>query len=275
MPGLIFLKPGLQTLLVGAPRRGLAHFAVPRGGPMDPASAAVGRLLLRLPTDDDDAHPVLEVTALAPTMRFEQQTRLVLSGADFGWTMNGERVSLNTILEVPAKGVLRGGFSPNGLRGYVCIEGNLRRRNRPFHYAPFGANERLAWDALSPNAAFPLRPGPEFDRLDAASRRTLVAASFVLSTDSNRTGARLTGPLLRAVPPHLNDSVPVLPGFVQLPPHGMPLVVLQDGQTTGGYPRIAYLPERELGRFNQVPLRGTVQFRWAEPSTESRRSFRV
>ena len=40
----------------------------------------------------------------------------------------------------------------------------------------------------------------------------------------------------------------------QLPPSGQPIVVLQDGQTTGGYPRIAFLKSEEINAFNRLPL---------------------
>lgn len=259
MPGLTLLKAGLQTLLVFPPQSGLAQFAVPSGGPMDPESAAVGRLLLRLPEE----HPVLEVTALAPTLQFDRDTRIVLTGADFGWTIDGKIVLRNFIVEVPAGSTLRGKFSPDGLRGYVCIEGKFERRKRILSTRPLKDGDRLEWNPLPEFDAFPLRRGPEFERLTTESAERLTTETFRISTASNRMGARLEGIRLEAQPPGLTDSVPVLPGFVQLPPGGEPIVVLNDGQTTGGYPRIAYLHPRELGRFCQIPLRGTVRFRWA------------
>ena len=59
-------------------------------------------------------------------------------------------------------------------------------------------------------------------------------------------GARLEGPRLSTKTNQLKQSVPVLPGFIQLPPSGQPIVVLKDGQTTGGYPRIGYIKTNQL-----------------------------
>ena len=75
-------------------------------------------------------------------------------------------------------------------------------------------------------------------------------------------GVRVDGkPLSDSILP-LKNSVPVLPGFIQLPPNGLPIIVLQDGQTTGGYPRIAYIQAQHLSLFNQIPLGGLFQFEW-------------
>jgi allophanate hydrolase subunit 2 len=73
-------------------------------------------------------------------------------------------------------------------------------------------------------------------------------------------GVRLEGVKLESSSYQLKNSLPVLPGFIQLPPSGQPIIVLQDGQTTGGYPRIAYIQERYLAVLNQIPLGGELQF---------------
>ena len=74
-------------------------------------------------------------------------------------------------------------------------------------------------------------------------------------------GARVEGEPLTSSSYQLSYSAPVLPGFIQLPPSGLPIVVLQDGQTTGGYPRIAYIRPQELSAFNQIPLGGSFKFK--------------
>jgi antagonist of KipI len=94
--------------------------------------------------------------------------------------------------------------------------------------------------------------GPEWNLLTAEAQRVFASAEYSISTDSNRMGARLNGPALATNSLVQMETVPLLPGTVQLPGSGKPIVILADGQTTGGYPRIAIIPESELARFNQI-----------------------
>jgi len=72
-------------------------------------------------------------------------------------------------------------------------------------------------------------------------------------------GAKLSGEQLE-LKKGLAKSVAVLPGFIQLPQKGHPIVILQDGQTTGGYPRIAFMEEAELDVFNSLAFNVPFQF---------------
>ncbi len=56
----------------------------------------------------------------------------------------------------------------------------------------------------------------------------------------------------------------VIPGIIQLPPNGKPIILMQDGQTVGGYPRIAKILDIYLGRVAQVPPNGIIRFKKSE-----------
>lgn len=280
MPSLEILQSGLLSSVQDRGRRGLAYYGIPRSGAMDARSARRALRLLGLPADA----PLLECTALAPQLRFRDPVRLALSGADFGWQLDGQPVARDTVLQIRPGDVLSGGPAREGLRGYIALQGFLdagRVYGSCATYPPAGlgrllqAGDVLYWQAADgPEAgaaqpaeplvplSIPLRPGPECDWLRPVARELLVQHPYRLRPDSNRMGARLEGPRLEARTYQLALSVPVLPGFVQLPPGGQPIVILQDGQTTGGYPRIAYIREAELSAFNQIPLGGRVRFRW-------------
>ena len=85
-------------------------------------------------------------------------------------------------------------------------------------------------------------------------------------------GIRLSGEALACADASLMASSAVLPGTIQLPTNGLPIVLMQDGQTTGGYPRIAKVIETDLGRLAQIPVNGQLQFRWVE-AREARALF--
>jgi biotin-dependent carboxylase-like uncharacterized protein len=93
----------------------------------------------------------------------------------------------------------------------------------------------------------------------------LVANSWRVAAGSDRVGLRLEGP-----PIHLHDradlpSFAVIPGSIQVPPDGAPIVLLADAQTTGGYPVIAIAIAADMPRLGQ--LRPGSEVRFAEATT--------
>ena len=90
---------------------------------------------------------------------------------------------------------------------------------------------------------------PGIDALHATD--ALHAQEFVVDAASNRQGLRLRGTALQIADPRERISEPVVPGTVQLPPDGQPIVLLADAQTVGGYPRIGHVIAADLPRLAQ------------------------
>ncbi len=272
---LEILKAGLMTSIQDLGRKGLGYYAIPHSGAMDTNAAKIALLLLNLTEDS----PLIECTSIAPQIRFNAPTQIALTGADFQWTINSEKVGLNTLLNIQKGDMLKGKFAKKGLRGYIAIKDKLQLEKVYNSYSTYinahigGLEGRLLkkGDVLqwqpTPNFALdktiiPIHKGPEFDYLTEVSKQILTSNPYKVSADSNRMGIRLQGTKLEGKSYQLEHSLPVLLGFIQLPPSGLPIVILQDGQTSGGYPRIAYVRERDLGRLNQVRLGGSFWFEW-------------
>lgn len=105
-----------------------------------------------------------------------------------------------------------------------------------------------------------LLPGAHADALDTASRSALFAERFRVSASSDRMGYRLEGAPLK-----LRDRMEMLSegvtfGTVQLPPGGAPIILMADGQTTGGYPRIAEVASVDLPLVAQLKPGDHVRF---------------
>jgi antagonist of KipI len=105
-----------------------------------------------------------------------------------------------------------------------------------------------------------LVPGAHTDALDTESRTALFGDRFRVSASSDRMGYRLEGAQLR-----LRERVEMLSegvtfGTVQLPPGGAPIVLMADGQTTGGYPRIGEVASVDLPLMAQLKPGDRVQF---------------
>ncbi|GLR18022.1 5-oxoprolinase subunit C family protein [Portibacter lacus] len=269
---LEILKPGLMTSIQGVGRKGLAYYAIPPSGAMDENAAQVALLLLGKNEED----PVLEFTSLAPEIKFHESTQIVITGADFNWKINNQSISLNTVMSVHNGDVLKGSFAKKGLRGYLAIKGKLDI-GRVYHSYSTYANAKLGgfhgrflkkgdvlyWsdDELDMDQVVPFYQGPEYAFLSDTAKDLLVSTVYKISPDTNRMGMRLVGERLESTSYQLENSVPVLPGFIQLPPNGQPIILLQDGQTTGGYPRIAYIKPAFLSKLNQFPLGSTIQLK--------------
>jgi biotin-dependent carboxylase-like uncharacterized protein len=103
--------------------------------------------------------------------------------------------------------------------------------------------------------------GPEYEEFGAAAQDAFRSADWTITPNSNRMGMRLQGPALARQPdrPDLL-SHGVLPGVIQVPAGGQPIVLMADAQTTGGYPRIGVVIRADLWRMAQIPLGAQVRF---------------
>lgn len=99
----------------------------------------------------------------------------------------------------------------------------------------------------------PLHAGPRDALLGASALDQLLATTWRVRPDSNRVGVRLDGEPL-AVPPGSATlpSEPMVPGAIQVPPSGLPVVFGPDHPTTGGYPVIAVVTRTGLDRLAQA-----------------------
>jgi antagonist of KipI len=95
---------------------------------------------------------------------------------------------------------------------------------------------------------------------DAAARRAFFEATWKVTPDSNRMGFRLAGPVLARTEAGEILSEPTCLGTVQVPANGLPIALMADHQTTGGYPKIAEIAAADVPRLAQLAPGGCVQF---------------
>ena len=92
------------------------------------------------------------------------------------------------------------------------------------------------------------------------SQDTFWRSPWQLSPQSNRMGYRLQGQPLKRTTDREMLSHGLLPGVVQVPHNGQPIVLMNDAQTTGGYPRIATIIEADMYQLAQIPLGQPIHF---------------
>ena len=126
------------------------------------------------------------------------------------------------------------------------------------------ASWRVAPSALPAYRSEPellLIPGSHIDALDESSRAQLLTERFRVRQHSDRMGCRLEGPSLALSTPVEPTSEGVAAGTVQLPPGGSPIVLMADGGTTGGYPRIGHVATVSLPLLAQLRPGDHLRFR--------------
>lgn len=102
--------------------------------------------------------------------------------------------------------------------------------------------------------------GRHYAHFDAAAQRAFFEVTWKVSPDSNRMGFRLAGPVLARAEAFEILSEPTCLGTVQVPANGLPIALMADHQTTGGYPKIAEIAAADVPRLAQLAPGGSVQF---------------
>jgi biotin-dependent carboxylase-like uncharacterized protein len=277
---LTVLDPGPYSLLVDRGRPSARSLGVPVGGAADRAALALGNALVGNPPDA----VALELTLAGPTLRADHPTAAVVFGAPFTLSIGGKGpVPAGTTFQLQPGDVLKIGGTPEGVRGYLCVGGG-------FH-TPVILGSRSALEPLRPGevldsppsftpgrsllftSSHPLTPSPPHPFtlrvLDGPQRDwfpdgRFFEQTYTVTPASNRMGLRLSGEPLARKPGEL-VSEPVAPGAVQVTNDGLPVVLGVDGQTIGGYPKVAHVVRADLDLLAQLRPGAAVRFRRVTP----------
>ena len=143
-----------------------------------------------------------------------------------------------------------------GHEGRLLRDGDrLRIKTSTRHFTTTQGVKQLLWGNV-----IRALPGPEYQEFDEAAKESFWRSPWKISPQSNRMGYRLQGqPLTRTTDRELL-SHGLLPGVIQVPGNGQPIVLMNDAQTTGGYPRIACIIEADRYHLAQIPLGQPIHF---------------
>lgn len=281
-PCLRVLSGGVLTTVQDRGRHTLRRYGVPQSGALDPLALALANRLLDNPLDA----AALEITAGGAAFEVLAPTLLAVTGGDLGalldddllplWTavfarpgaqirFMGRRQSWGARAYLAVAGgldlplvlgsrstYLAGGFG--GLAGRALQTGDLLASLRAADALPL-AGRSCPIDARPRYTAEPalrLLPGPHLDRFVPDALDLLLSRPFTINASANRMGYRLDGPPLRYAAPCSLPSLGVLPGVIQVPPDGSPILLMADAQTTGGYPIIGVVIEPDLALAAQL-----------------------
>ncbi|WP_405142106.1 biotin-dependent carboxyltransferase family protein [Sphaerisporangium sp. NBC_01403] len=273
---------------LGRPGRG--DLGVGRSGAADRSAL---RLANRLLANPEDA-AALEITLGGLAVRARGDLLVALTGAACPATITDAAgrtrgAGHQAVERLPDGATLWLGVPRHGLRTYVAVRGGLdvpqvlgsRATDvmaglGPEHPAP-GAllpvgppPEGFPVVDLAPvrdlqhrEPVLEIVPGPRDDWFSEEALKTLCAAPYEVTADSNRVGMRLLGPRLERVREGELPPEGMVPGALQVPPSGRPTLFLADHPVTGGYPVIAVVGTRDVDRAAQVRPGQFIRFRLA------------
>jgi antagonist of KipI len=245
-------------------------------GGADRAALALGNALVGNPPDA----LALEFTLAGPTLEAREPAACVVFGAPFHLTVNGRSLAAGTTFTLEPGDTLRVGGTRTGVRGYLCVAGGFE--------APQVLGSRSSLDPLKPGCVLPCpasrceprglpfvsitqdrgdepRGSPQSLRvLDGPQRDWFTddrffAQVYEVTPASNRMGLRLAGEPLFRTPGELISEA-VAPGAVQVTNDGRPVVLGIDGQTIGGYPKVAHVIRADLDSLAQLRPGNKVRF---------------
>ena len=248
-------------------------------GALDEFALQAGNLLV----GNAPAAAGLEFTLGAATLCFHADTCIAITGTDAAAHLDGHPVRPWWRRRVRAGQTLKLAAPRERMRSYLTVAGGidvpavLGSRSTDIKAGFGGLDGHALRDGdrlpLGLTTALPLRvvgmrppdwdasvrvlPGPEHD--DFADD-TFWASDWTVTPQSNRMGYRLAGPVLQRERGGELPSHGVLPGVVQVPPSGQPIVLLADAQTTGGYPKIGVVIRADLWKLAQLRLGARLRF---------------
>lgn len=271
-------NPGFYTSIQDLGRFGYRHLGVPVSGALH--LKAVKRANALLENDPNDA--VLEITMNGPDLEFTEPTTIVLCGAPLDASLNGVPLKMNQLYEVPAGAAFESGHVRDGLRTYLGLKGGFKselKLGSRSQFYPITQSNTIKKGALIPYDSFTdfapkilkitpsekrndniliVSPGPEYEYFNKDYLNNIFNNKFQISKNHNRMACQLE-PTLPGHGIRMITSA-TLPGTVQITPSGRLIILLRDGQTTGGYPRIFQLDADSQDRVGQKQFGDMVRF---------------
>jgi len=289
------VEAGRRTTIQDRGRPGLERFGIPSGGAADWFAAAVAN---RIVGNRQDA-ALLECTAAGPTLRFDSDAVVAVTGGQSAGIANWQAVPISR-----GSSLAVGTIAP-GLRTYIAVRGGI---DVPFVLGSRSFSQRGAFgggfgrplakgDGLAIGRMVELESiatpwpeshrlpargpwevrvigGPQQDAFAADALQRLGATACRVTPEIDRMGLRLETPGLRLQPQEIL-TVPMTAGAIQVTPSGELIVLHVDHQSTGGYPVIATVISADLSLLAQARPGDTVRFRSIDQAEAARAGRRL
>lgn len=278
------IQPGLLSLLQDAGRYGMHTIGLTSGGPLDPGAFRLCNRLLQNPTDAT----AIEISFGGLELEAGCDTCICVTGAALPFSINGEERERYAVVAIRAGDRIQLGYAQHGCRAYLGVAGGFKVA------ASFGSTATVTREGiggldggkLQAGDELPCEPGLDRKRLllpaerhphyhdtvtvrvipgyqqasfSRMEQRRFFSHAYRVSDRSDRMGYRMEGPAIRCdIEGILSEGICL--GAIQVPADGQPIVLMNDRQTIGGYPKIGAALSLDLAQLAQLPPGGTVYF---------------
>ncbi|WED24385.1 biotin-dependent carboxyltransferase family protein [Vibrio sp. JC009] len=282
------IKPGQLSLIQDFGRYGIGPLGVTQGGPVDEYAYCWANHLLGNPPNCTS----LEITLGQAEFVFTENCMAAICGGDLQAKLDGKPVTNWSSFYIKKDQVLRFGLPVNGLRAYLAVLGGfnvtptlgstatvtreqlggLNQNGEPLasgDVIPFnsGIQTQLKPKQITfrfkPDYNLPLKlrviESYQSHEFSKEAKRAFYRQPYHVSQSSDRMGYRLEG--VPVSPPSggmISEGIAL--GSIQIPPDGQPIILLNDRQTLGGYPKIGVLARIDHPRIAQAKPGHEVKF---------------
>lgn len=281
------IQPGLFTTVQDAGRWGYQAYGMPVAGVMDRYAYQIANLL----AGNQLSAAVLEMTLRGGHFLFDADCYVAVCGADMQAKLNGTPIKNWSCFLAKAGSELVFDYAVSGCRSYMAIHGGIDSpvilgSRSTYTRAGIGGIDGRALQAgdvipigqeYDKPAGFHVLPeefvphyheyinlrvilGPQDDYFSDAGLHTFFSSTYSISTEADRMGYRLEGDVIEHKDKADIISDALCQGAIQVPGHGMPIIMMADRQTTGGYTKIGTVIGPDLCLLAQAKPGDTVTF---------------
>lgn len=281
------IRSGMLSTIQDKGRFGYSNQGIPVAGAMDLKSLQQANILL----GNEPYEAAIECTMMGPEIEFLSDCLFTITGADMEPKLNGSDIPLYRVLLGRKGDHLSMGVARKGVRSYLAFAGGLKipsilgSKSTDLRCGTGGFNGRRLLDQdvielMNPKISLPnmykryenimidsqyeiivrVMLGPQRETFTEQGIQTFLSTSYRILEDSNRMGYRLDGETIE-----YRDSVDIISdgivyGSIQVTTSGMPIVMMADHQTTGGYAKIATVISTDLPLLAQQRVGTYVRF---------------
>ncbi|MDX2319608.1 MAG: biotin-dependent carboxyltransferase family protein [Moritella sp.] len=290
------IKPGIYSLIQDLGRFGYQHLGITPGGPADLHAYLWANKVL----SNSSNMASIEIHYGLISLEVLADSCISICGAEFGVTINNKPAFNWQTHHVKSGDIIQYGAAKTGKCGYLAVFGGLQ--TQPNHHSrstvirdqlsqitstPLIAGQCLPITSQAtktattelpievavprhyiPNYSTPLTlgllPCYQWQRLNSKQQQQLLSNTYQISAQANRMGYQLTGEMITDLPTaQVSEGIAL--GSVQLPANGLPIILLQDRQTIGGYPKAGVISALDCGRLAQRQQGADINFKLENP----------
>jgi biotin-dependent carboxylase-like uncharacterized protein len=285
------INPGFFTTVQDEGRWGYQAYGMPVAGAMDRYAYRVANLL----AGNKTSAAVLEMTLLGAAFKFDKDQLIAICGADMQATLNGVSVQNWSSFLVTKGSELKFEYARAGCRTYMAVRGGidvpsvLGSRSTYTRAKVGGLQGRALIQgdiiAVGEDAEAEARPrtldslyipqygqsvnlrvllGPQDTMFPPEAIAMFFQSQYTVTDEADRMGYRLEGAKISHTGKADIISDALCLGAVQIPAHGMPIIMMADRQTTGGYAKIGTVIGPDLKKLAQAKPGDAVRFEQVE-----------